>query len=115
MPPTRSSVARRVTVGHDDNHRNSLALGNKVIHDLRSAAEVAPGRLVATMAMQQVHHREALLAVVGCRQIDRHAALRPQRGTVVPAARKRAAGHVIHLIQVALVGLAFRHDEDIAH
>ena len=114
MPPARRSVARRIAVRHHHNHRHSLACSDEVVHDLRSAAKVAPSRLVATVAMQQIHHRELLLAVVGCRQINRHATLLAQRRTIVPNTRQRAMRNIVHLIQIALVALSFRHDEDIA-
>ena len=114
MPPARRSVARRVAVGHDNNHRHGPALGDEVVHDLRGAAKVAPGGLVTAVAVQQIHHGEAALAVVGSRQINGHAALLAQRAAVVPNARQRAMGHVVHLIEMALIGLAFRDDEDVA-
>ena len=75
MPPTRRSVTSGVAVGHHHNHWHSLACSDEVVHDLQGTTKVTPSRFVATMAMQQIHHREFLLAVVGCRQIDRHATL----------------------------------------
>ena len=114
MPPTRCCVASGVAVGHHHNHWHSLACSDEVVHDLRGSAKVTPSRFVATVAMQQIHHRELLLAVVGCRQINRHATLLSQRGAIVPNTRQRAMRNIVHLIKVALVALSFRHDEDIA-
>ena len=64
--------------------------------------------------MQQVHHGEFLLAVVGGGQIDGHAALLTQRRTVVPYARQRAVRHVVYSIQMTFILRCLRHDEDIA-
>ena len=64
--------------------------------------------------MQKVHDRELLLAVVCGRQIDRHATLLAERRTIVPHTRKGAVGNVVYLVQIALVALSFRYDEDVA-
>ena len=114
VPPSGSRITGGVAVGHHHNHRHAATLGYQVVHNLRRAPQVSPRRLVAAESVQQIHHGETPLAVVGSRQIDRHTALLTQRRTVVPYSAQRAVGHVVHLIEMALVVVPLRHDEDVA-
>lgn len=114
VPPSGCCVAGRVAVGHDNNHRHCLTFGYEVVHYLRCTSQVAPRCLVASMSVQQVHHREAFLAIVGSRQIYGHATLLAQRGAVVPHTAQHSVRHVVHSVEVTFVVVAFAHDEYVA-
>ena len=63
--------------------------------------------------MQQVEHRILAALVVAGGGIDGHTALHLQRGAVVPYFREVAVGHLVYLIQIALVTLLVADDEDV--
>ena len=53
-----------VTTLHHHNHRNSLATGNGVVHDVLHVSLLAPAGLILTHTMLQIEHRVALLDVL---------------------------------------------------
>ena len=114
VPPSGRCVARGVAVGHHHNHRHTLALGDEVVHNLRRASEVAPRRLVATVSVQQIHHGEALLAVILRWQIDRHAPLLAECRAVVPHSAEHSVGNIVHRVEMSFVVVGLRDDKDVA-
>jgi len=46
----------RVAVGHDDEHRFDLLVGNEAVHDLRQVPGIGPLFFIAAPSVQQVEH-----------------------------------------------------------
>ena len=47
----------RLAVGHDDEHRHDLAVGQQIVGDHVGAAQLGPMRVVVTGAVQEIEHR----------------------------------------------------------
>ena len=98
---TRASLLRDVAVGHHQNHRLGLALGDEVVHDLCGTTQLAPCILVATDAVQQIEYGIFLTAgLVACRGVDGQSTGNIGRRTLVPYLCHRTVSHLVHLIQV---------------
>ena len=76
-------------------------------------AQLTPGVLVATRAMQQIEHGIAAALVVAGRGVDGHAALHLQRGAGVPHLREVAVGNFVDAIEVTLVALLVTNNKDV--
>ena len=63
--------------------------------------------------MQQIENGVLTTLIVAGRGIDSHSALHLQRRTVIPNLAQVAVGHLVHLIQIALVALLVAYDEDV--
>src|SRR5262245_50157767 len=91
-------VARRidhVAVGHDNDHRDRLAVGNQVVGDHVGAAQDRPVRIVVPTSVQQVQYRvfaTRFLAVARWR-VNVDPAARPADLRVVPVEREAAVWH----------------------
>ena len=112
-PLARCSLAVRIAVGHDNNHRFCLAHGNEVVENLCGATEFAPGILVTACSVQQIQHGVLAALVIAWRGVDGHAALHLERRAVVPHLGQVAVGHLVHTVQVTLVALLFADDKDV--
>ena len=108
----RCSLLCGVTVGHNDDHRNGQTLLDEVVHNLASAAHIAPRILVAATTVQQVENGILGLCVLGIviavGGINIHTAVQAQRGAVVPNLRKVTA---LVSLEVVLGELA-RNDQN---
>ena len=102
-----------VAVGHDQDHRLGLALGDEVVEDLRGAAEVKPGVLVTGVAMEEVEDGIFLLAalLVPRRGIDVDATSVAEGLAVIPAGGDGAVGDVVDSVNVAPVAFLLGNDE----
>ena len=92
---------------HDDNHGNSLARGNQVVHDVLHAALLAPTRLILAHTVLQVEHRILLLALlVFCGRIDHGMApFVAGVGIVVDAAHLSVGNALLRTVVIAFATL----------
>ena len=81
--PSGAVVLLRPAVGHDDDHRHGLAVGDQVVEQDVGLGEALPLRLVAADAVQQVEHGILLVLRVAGRRVDVHLAPRADRLRVV--------------------------------
>ena len=73
----RPVVLLRPAVGHDDDHRLGLAVGDQVVEEDVGRGEALPLRLVAADAVQEIEHRVLLVLRVAGRRVDLHLARGP--------------------------------------
>ena len=66
-------VLLRAAVGHDDDHRNGVAVGHEVFDQDPGLCESLPFRFITADAVQQVEHRVLLVFRVTGRRVDLHA------------------------------------------
>ena len=108
----RGCLLGRIAVGHYDDHRFGLSGRDEVVHDLGDAAEVQPGVLVASVAVQQVEDRIFPLAfLISRRGVNVHAAAHPKDVAFIPAGGDIAMRDVLDAVQVA----ALSADDEIVH
>ena len=102
-----------MAVGHHDDHRLGLALGDQVVHDLAGASEYDPLVLVAAAAVKQVEHGIALVAVlIAVGGVDVHAPVLAYAVGVVPARGEGSVGDVLHGVEVSL---SAAYEEHVVH
>mgnify|MGYP003291120470 CR=1 FL=1 len=98
-----------VAVGHNDDHRLGLALGDEVVEDLRGAAGAEPGLLIAAHTVEEVEDGvSGLAALVAGRGVNGHTAVHPEHVGVVP---DPGDGAVRDVLDDVVVGAAAGDDE----
>ena len=115
-PLARRGGGIGIAVRHDHDARLDLSGRDQVVQDLRRTAQIRPGILVAACTVEDIKDRILRLVarlVIASRRINRHAAAQAEGRTVVPNLGDIAVGYFVDAVEVALVALFFRDDQDV--